>query len=204
MKLSEFFSQSVQQGSNAHNTMLFPDRIHFACTKDDDMEWQWNNKVRAERRHVTYMQTPIPKSMQYEFEIVIPDKWEFGGSDERINIAEWHSHTKGMNGPLAFYIVDDEFWIATRYPGRDNWDIVSERKIQRGEPVKFEIDVTWSPDTDGRLSISRNGQVIFTRKDHPTCFDDTAIPFFKIGLYMVDWGSERIGRAYDLMSVDVK
>ena len=203
MKLSEFFDQSRQQGSNALNSTLHPDCIHFACTKDDDMEGQWNNKIRAERRHISYMDTPIPQHMKYMFEIVIPESWEFGGGDERVAIANWHTHNN-KQGPIGFYVVDDEFWVATWYPGRDPWDIVLERKIQRGERVKWEVDVVWSPTDSGQLIISRNGQVLFTRENHPTCYEDTAIPFFKVGLYMVNWGSEQIGRSFDLLDVDIK
>lgn len=138
----------------------------------------------------------------YGVRIFVPSDWEFGSAntaDQSDIVTQWHhlsslpASATGKYPPLSVSIQGTTWAINNNFgvegqATRDNF--VATGRVDAGRWTAWVFHIKWSPESDGRLQIWKDG-VLAVDKHGPTTYrtGKSTTPYWKIGIYHPNWKS---------------
>lgn len=142
---------------------------------------------------------------RYAFSVWLPPDWV--ADPLPVNLVQWHSVSDklllegGPSMPLRLAVIGDR-WIIDNF-----WDsqwvtkfaylpehpqgnrLLWSQPIEAGRWVRFEFQVRWKSEGDGRVQVWKDGQRIVDAAG-PNTYRDLIAPYMKFGVYVPAWSVE--------------
>jgi hypothetical protein len=144
----------------------------------------------------------LGEAYRYAFAAFLPAEYPVEASFD--NIAQWHDMPDFLLGeswrsPSLKLMVRNGRWIfshrwsaakVNRFlwerEGRGQREECDLGAVENGKWVRWEFDILWAWNEQGRLRITRDGREVL-RQQGPTAYRDWRGPYFKIGMYKPQW-----------------
>jgi hypothetical protein len=160
---------------------------------------RYNSRVAFRTEVVPDIASPkLGEEYWYGFSIYLPKDyvadpvWEV--------VAQWHdtpdAGEEWRNAILAFYTDNGRWSIANIWDDNPITQKDSNGKFLYGGKHRYELGpyevdqwtdwvvrVKWSYRSDGILQIWKNGKLVVDQQNKPNCFNDSKMPYPKIGIY---------------------
>jgi hypothetical protein len=158
--------------------------------------------VRASyRAEIRFPSTWRGSENDYAFSVFVPSDWV---DDTTFTVAQWHGVPDRWLGeahqppPLELLLGRGQWVLSCAWDARPvigtlflhrqprHHDHPLRIPIERGRWVDWAFHVRWACDRTGVLSVSKDGVEVW-RRSGPNAYNDAIGPYFKFGVYEIDW-----------------
>lgn len=153
--------------------------------------------ARARRSEMTTGSARMEVERWYSWSYYVPGPWQPSPAHTVI-ITQFHDNPDSFDYPghtptLAFLarpnstvLISNTFdrnavSTSTSYESR----ILANYPLVTDEWTNIVVRARWSASDTGLLDIYKDGELIFSEREHPNTFNDQAGPYFKHGLYVL-------------------
>ena len=119
------------------------------------------------------------------FSIFLPNDWVTDPSAE--SVTQWHQFADIGGGPPRALITNNGQWQISQH-----WENFEKHTLigayERGRWTDWVFHIRWSPESDGFITIWRDGGQVFSAQGKNKHNDGHAV-YMKFGIYKWDWQS---------------